>query len=109
MTAILCTHDTCTCAGLAGEEIRNCYMYTFAGALICTLPSFFSALNETLGTGAADTRTAWRQRNTCVRIHVYVATHQQIGHNVQKRENILFLQHHNSGTTMSPEIILKGP
>ena len=32
-----------------------------------------------------------------------VSVHEQIGHNAQKR---VFLQHHSSGTTMSPELIL---
>ena len=36
---------------------------------------------------------------------LYVIVHMQIGHNVQKRKNSLFLQHHNSGTTMCPELI----
>ena len=36
----------------------------------------------------------------------YVIVHEQIGHNAQKRENKVFLQHHSSGTTMSPELIL---
>ena len=38
---------------------------------------------------------------------IYMCTvHEQIGHNAKKCENIVFLQHQNSGTTMSPELIL---
>ena len=41
-------------------------------------------------------RTLWASK-------IYVIVHEHIGHNVQKREN---MQHHNSETTMSPELIL---
>ena len=36
---------------------------------------------------------------------LYVTVHEQIGHNAQKRENRVFLQHHSSGTAMSSELI----
>ena len=34
----------------------------------------------------------------------FVTVHGQIGHNAQKRENRVFLQHHSSGTTVSSEL-----
>ena len=42
----------------------------------------------------------------CSNEAMYVTVHEQIGHNAHKRENRVFLQHHSSGTTMSPELIL---
>ena len=36
--------------------------------------------------------------------NIYVTVHERIGHDVPK--NMVFLQHHNSGATMSPELIL---
>ena len=39
------------------------------------------------------------------RAYIYVTVHEQIGHNAQKREYWVFLQHHSSGTTMSPDLI----
>ena len=39
-------------------------------------------------------------------VYMYVTVHKQSGHNVQKRENMVILQRHNSVTTMSAELIL---
>ena len=37
---------------------------------------------------------------------LYVTVHEQIGHNAQKHENRVLLQHHSSGSTMCSELLL---
>ena len=38
--------------------------------------------------------------------HTFVTIHEKNGHDAQKLKNVMFWQHHNSVTAISPELIL---